>query len=247
MKIRGHRVCQDCETEWSYYETGSIGCPHCGSLHSVGIDNERKQHTDAPVSLSLSSFRSRVANDPIDRYSDDLKKTLRAYTRERGFIHGGELRELDDTYLCAKELVHVVDLLTRSQTPTEDEELYFLTLFDVLCAEQNVADSENTSAGWPAPNAVPATLYEARGLAVTDAVDAYSRDLRTWLETDPNPETAATLETLREQRKRVEALQGNVSPHEATELAMAARALGEYLRTDDDDALASARDRLQQR
>ncbi len=247
MKIRGRRACQSCETEWSYYETGSIECPNCGSLHSVGIDNKRNEHTDTPTDLSLSPFRSRVANDPIDQYSDDLKRVLREYTRKRGFIHGGELRELDDTYLCVRELLHVVDLLTRSRSPTEDEELYFLTLFDTLCIDQDPADTADRAADWPAPSAVPAGFHDARGLAVTESIESYVRDLRTWLEAHPDSEATATLQLLRDQRKRADALGGDISPPFATELAIAARELGKYLRTGDLDALASARDRLQQR
>jgi len=38
MKIRGDRECKSCGTRWSYYETGSIECPACGSVHSVGVD-----------------------------------------------------------------------------------------------------------------------------------------------------------------------------------------------------------------
>jgi DNA-directed RNA polymerase subunit RPC12/RpoP len=39
MKIRGERECKDCGARWSYYETGSVSCPECGSRRSVGVDD----------------------------------------------------------------------------------------------------------------------------------------------------------------------------------------------------------------
>ncbi len=53
------RECTECGTRWSYYETGSIGCPACGSLHSVGLD-ERTEHTDLRVEFDLTPVRADI-------------------------------------------------------------------------------------------------------------------------------------------------------------------------------------------
>ena len=233
MKIRGTRQCQSCESEWSYYETGSITCPNCGSVRSVGIDSERQQHTDRSEQLDVESLRSQLADDSLDSL-DDLKSTIRSYTRRRGFISGGELGELDGSYLSARELLHAADLVARSRQPTETEELYLLALLEA---------AENDT--WPPEAELPDSLAAARGMAVADSVEAYRRDLRTWLDDHPDPEAARTLGSLRDQLKRAEALQGAIPLGTTTGLVSVARALGQYLRTDDENALASARDRLQ--
>lgn len=234
MKIRGTRECQSCESQWSYYETGSITCPNCGGMRSVGVDEARQAHTDAPAPLELEPVRRTLATESLANVVDDLKERLREYTRKRGFIKGGELQGLDDRYLAARELLHAADLAARSQDPTETEEIYVLELLG------------GTDRGeWPPETEIPDSLAAARGLAVAEAVDAYRRDLRTWLDDHPDPEASRTLGSLREQIKRAEALQGEVSLGTTNSLVAAARAIGQYLRTDDENALASARDRLQ--
>jgi len=234
MKIRGTRECQSCESQWSYYETGSITCPNCGGMRSVGVDETRRAHTDTPAELDLEPVRRTLATEPLDHVVDDLKQRLREYTRKRGFIKGGELQPLDDRYPAARELLHAADLAARGQDLTETEELYVLELLG------------GTDRGeWPPDTEIPDSLAAARGLAVAEAVDAYRRDLRTWLEDHPDPEAAKTLGSLREQIKRAEALQGEVSLGTTNSLVAATRALGQYLRTNDENALVSARDRLQ--
>ena len=96
----------------------------------------------------------------------------------------------------------------------------------------------------PEPGVVPTSMREARGLGYAEAIAAYRRDLLTWLEENPDPEARRTLGTLREQLKRVEALQGDVDPDTAERLVEAAREIGAYLSGGDQTALASARDRL---
>lgn len=245
MEIRGQRACKACETEWSYFETGSIACPNCGSLRSVGRDEERCLHTDASAALPLEEFRGRVAEEPVNAYADEFESALREYTRKRGFINGGDLRDLDETYLTARTLLHTVDLLARSREVTADEEIYLLTLYRTLADEQSPADSDGR-----ATEEVPDSLQEAWGSAATDAVGAYTSDLRTWLDAHPDSEATQTLGRLREHVKRVEALQGAVDPETATALVETAQAIGRSLRTDDPeaatDALAAARDRLSQ-
>jgi len=259
MKIRGRRVCQACTTEWSYYETGSVACPNCGSLRSVGRDEERQLHTDAPATLPLAQFHAQIAEEPIDAYAADLKAVLREYTRKRGFINGGELQPLDDRYLTARTLLHTVDILARRRELTDDAELYLLSLYKTLTDDDRSADAtdsdsadatDSDSAERDDPSGeltaaqVPSDLRTAWGLAATDAVDAYCSDLRTWLDATPDESAATTLSQLRDHVNRLNALQGDVEPAVAADLVGAARAVGRYLRTGDDDALTVARDRL---
>src|SRR6056297_667714 len=225
MKIRGTRECQSCETQWSYYETGSITCPNCGAMRSVGVDEARRTHTDSPAELDLEPVRRTLATEPLDHVVDDLKERLRSYTRKRGFINGGELRPLDNRYLAARELLHAGDLAARSRGPSEAEELYLLELLGGV-----------ESGEWPPETDLPDSLSAARGLAVADAVAAYRRDLRTWLEDHPDPEAAKTLGSLRDQLKRAEALQGEIPVETADELVAAAREIGDSLRGDDSEA-----------
>jgi len=121
MKVRGERECRECGVRWSYYKTGSVECPDCGSLRSVGVD-DRTAHTDAPATLDLSAHRARFGDARgtlPEEGVDDLKDDLREYARRRGFIRGGELLPLDDTYLAARELLEAVDLYDRLRDPTD--------------------------------------------------------------------------------------------------------------------------------
>jgi uncharacterized Zn finger protein (UPF0148 family) len=238
MKVRGRRECKACGTRWSYYDTGEVACPSCGSLRSVGVDDERRRHTDAAVTLDLSEFRESISASDVDgatldELGPDLKSTLRSYVRRRGFIDGGDLRPLDDAVLAARELLHAVDLVSRSRRPTDDERLYLLSLL-------RGADRGER----PAVEEVPASLRAARGLAVAEAVEDYRADLRTWLADHPDPEARKTLGTIGEQQKRIEALQGEVAPEEADALVAATREIWTHLADDDEDALGRARDRL---
>lgn len=264
MKIRGQRVCQACATEWSYYETGSIACPNCGSLRSVGHDDERRLHTDAPAALSLAQFQAQIAEEPVEAYAADLKAVLREYTRKRGFINGGELQPLDDRYLTARTLLHTVDMLARSHEPTTDAELYLLSLYKTLAddpdtasdavdgvdADTAVTDADDATDVDAADDAeltaaqVPRELRDAWGVAAADAVAAYCSDLRTWLDGTPDEAAATTLSQLRDHVNRLNALQGDVEPAVATDLVETARAIGRYLRMGDDEALTAARERL---
>ena len=173
MKVRGERECQDCEARWSYYQTGSVACPECGSLHSVGID-ARTAHTDAPATLDLTDHRARFgdARGVLPEESvDDLKRDLRAYVRKRGFIRGGELRPLDAEYLAARELLEAVDAYDRLVDPTDGDRAYLLELLS------GADDGER-----PGTTEVPDTLREARGMAAVRAVEAYRDDLAAFLD-----------------------------------------------------------------
>ncbi|WP_096390056.1 DUF7117 family protein [Halopenitus persicus] len=245
MKVRGERECVSCGTQWSYYETGEVACPECGSVQSVGIA-ERRRHTDSPAELDLTAHRARFgeASGPLPEEGvDDLKRDLRGYVRKRGFIDGGDLRGLDDdVLLAAYELLQVVDAVDRLPDPDERDRDYLLRLL----AGADGGDR-------PAPEDVPPNLHAARGLATVAAVEAYREDLRTHLEDltadgadgDRDLEAARdVLESLRDRSKRVESLQGDVDPETAETLVRAADDLGRYLRTGRPDALESARDRL---
>lgn len=234
MEIRGRRRCKSCGHEWSYYETGEVACPACGSMRSVGVGG-RARHTDGAEELDLSAHRTAAEADSVGvgAVADDLKTDLRTYLRARGFISGGELRAPDDTYLAARELLQAVDVFARLRDPDEETELYVLSLL-------NGADRGER----PAPEAVPSAMSAARGLAYAESLNAFRRDFSTWLEGESYPEARRTLSTLGEHLKRVEALQGDVSVEQSEALVRAARELAAYIREDDESSLSTARDRL---
>ncbi|SEH66022.1 hypothetical protein SAMN05192561_12321 [Halopenitus malekzadehii] len=253
MKVRGERECTSCGTQWSYYETGEVACPECGSVRSVGI-SERRRHTDSPATLELTAHRARFGEATGALPSegvDDLKRDLREYVRKRGFIDGGELQDLDDEVLLAHELLQAVDLVDRLPDLDGRDREYLLRLLS--CADEGDR---------PTPGDVPPNLHPARGLAAVEAVEAYREDLRTYLDdlaadgtdgrndgseedADRDLETAHdVLESLRDRSKRIESLQGDVDPETAETLVRAADDLGRYLRTGEPDALQGARSRL---
>lgn len=242
MRIRGRRRCKDCEREWSYYDTGSVTCPDCGSLRSVGI-GDRERHTDAAAELDLTPHRNAIGAFDEDASTgrhalpedaaDDLKSDLRAYVRERGFVSGGELRDVDDTYLAANELLHAADVYARLRDASEDEHLYVLSL---------LRDADGGER--PTTEEVPPSMTAARGLAYAKALSAFRRDVSLWLDDNPDPDARRTLETLGDHVKRVEALEGDVPVHQSEGLVRAARELATYAREGDEASLATARDRL---
>ena len=173
MKVRGERECQSCGTRWSYYETGSVACPSCGDLRSVGVD-ARTAHTDAPAALDLSAHRDRFADAPetLPRSGvDELQSALREYCRKRGFIRGGRLAPLDETYLTARELLEAVDCFERLRDPTDADREYLLGL---------LAGADEGRR--PPADEVPNALREARGMAAVRAVEAYRSDVLDFLD-----------------------------------------------------------------
>jgi uncharacterized Zn ribbon protein len=234
MRIRGRRRCRDCGHEWSYFDTGSVGCPDCGSLRSVGTD-DRRRHTDAAVTLDLSPHRAAVGDDTaIVDVADDLKTTLREYVRRRGFVRGGDLRTVDDTLLAAAELLHAVDVFERLRgTPDDSVRLYLLELL-------SGADAGDR----PDPAAVPEAMTDARGLAYAEVLDRFCSDLGTWLGDHPDPAARRVRERLDTHVRRVNAVYGDVSPAESETLVQAARDLVAYLADNDEAALATAEGRL---
>ncbi|WP_135828499.1 DUF7117 family protein [Halorussus halobius] len=246
MKVRGQRECGDCGARWSYYDTGSVECPDCGSLRSVGVDDERRLHTDSPAEFDLSEARELVDAKPLREVADRAGEVARAYVRQRGFVRGGDLLALDDTYLAAQELRHAADVVRRGLDVSDDEEWYFLELL-------RSADAEDGPTR-PASDEVPASMHPIRGLAAADAAGEYRSEMSDWLDAAADDASAGTgvdaqaarnaLATLETHVKRVRALEGDVEPATADRLVAAARDVGRYLREADADALASARDRF---
>ncbi|WP_128476113.1 DUF7117 family protein [Halorussus pelagicus] len=245
MKIRGQRECKDCGARWSYYETGSVECPDCGSLRSVGIDEERNLHTDTPVEFDLTEVREAVDARPLREIADRAGDLSREYVRKRGFVRGGDLRPLDDAYLAAQELRHAADVVGRGLDLSDDEEWYFLALLRSADADPET-DPETDQR--PAPDDVPKSMHPIRGLAYAESVAEYRREMADWA--DERDSSAVgddgrdALETLGDHVRRVQALDGDVDADTAELLVAAARDVSEYVREGDADALASARDRF---
>lgn len=231
MKIRGERECQACGTRWSYYQTGSITCPECGSMRSVGVD-ERTEHTDTPVALDLTSVLEAIDSGPIDQVAERAVEQCREYVRQRGFIRGGELRQLDTEFVMAVELQYIASEIARSMRVTEDEQQYFLSLVRGL-----------TDGDRPDPGTVPDSLAAPRGLAIAAIIDAYRRDLTRYLSEHPDSEARTTMGRFVDHRKRIEALDGSIPPENAEAILDGLIALSRYA-TGDQSALETARDRL---
>ncbi|ADJ15186.1 DUF7117 family protein [Halalkalicoccus jeotgali] len=237
MEIRGERECTACGTRWSYYETGEVACPDCGSLRSVGHE-ERKLHTDGPAELDLAPLIEGIDERPLSEVASEVAERCRSYRRKRGFVDGGELRDLDDTYLIASELGTAIGSYERSlssgalETETDDaEQLYLLAL---LGGER------------PPPAEVPDSLVSARALAYAKAVSTYREDLLAFLDAreEASPTVRRALGRLDDHVRRVEALDGSVETRTPERLVEAARDLGSAVRDDDELALARARERL---
>lgn len=231
MKIRGRRECNDCGARWSYYETGSVTCPECGSVDSVGVD-DRTLHTDAPAEFDLTPVRERVDADPLDQVAADGAERARTYRRKRGFVRGGDLLALDDRFLAACELAHIGDAVGSALTVSDDEEWYLLELLQGA----DVGDR-------PAPEDVPGALVGPRGLGLAEAVDAYVGEVRTYLDEHPDPEARATLGLVDDRVRQLRALQGAFPPAAVERLVEAAREVHRAV-GGDDAALARAEQRL---
>lgn len=222
MEIRGQRRCQACGERWSYYDTGRVTCPDCGSIRSVGVD-ERTKHTDGSVDLDLSTARQAASEDKLDAAAEAAASTCAEYTRIRGFIHAGSLQELDQTFVTAHELRRVGDVIQRTMRPTEAMKRYFIELL-----------SDAPDGARPSPASVPEDLHHAKGLAASSAADAYLRELSTWMADNSDTTTVSSLaERLRDHIRRVDALDGEVPPQDAEQLITAARALGKVATTQD--------------
>jgi hypothetical protein len=249
MEIRGQRQCSECGQEWSYFDTGQVACPACGSLKSVGR-GQRETHTDSAVELDLSNHQQALDSETdITTITDDLTTTLRDYIRQRGFLNGGTLQAPDETLLSAAELLHAVDVLDRRRRPTDETRLYVTKLL------------AGTDDGYrPTPDSVPTSMTAARGLAYTEILSRFHQDFGKWLSEESSIMSVSTEGTtatrdselsvsqLRERFRtyltRSEALQGDI-PVETSEIFLTvARKLHEGAVNDDIDALEIARTEL---
>lgn len=231
MDIRGDRKCTACGARWSYYETGEIACPECGSLKSVGVD-DRHTHTAGATELDLTGVMADIETVPTRDLAERAAEEAADYIRTVGFIDAGSLQPLSEMYVGACELRRVGRTLGRLLEVNTDEELYFLSLL------RGAAEGERPPAG-----EVPDTLRPERGLAATAAVDAYLTDLRRSYD-EREQSVDDVLSWVTTQRKRIDALDGDVDPVEADRLVRTVQDLGTYLRTDDESALARAMDSI---
>lgn len=232
MRMRGERECKECGTQWSYYETGSVDCPECGSLHSVGVDDPR-QHTTSPQSLDLTPARELYEEgQSLRQVADRAAEICRAFTRSHGFIHAGDLQAPSEAFLAAAELRQIGGEIGRAMQTTDEEEYYFLEL--LRGADQGER---------PAPDDVPESLRAARGRAYADAIGQYRGALRTVLQDRQEPTTRSVVESLGTHVKRVHALDGDIPPADAERIIEAARELASALE-DDEGALVRAQERL---
>lgn len=240
MKVRGERECQNCGARWSYFETGDVSCPDCGSLRSVAVEEERTRHTDAPADVDLTPYRSAIADDADpSTFARDLERDCRTYLRRRGFVHAGDLRPLDDRYLAVRELLTAVVDYERDRrvgvdygADDDDVERYLLALLAGADAGER-----------PAPEDVPGPMAAARGLAYATAVDDYREEVATYLQDRPDEAARRVLGRIRDQTRRIQALDGDVPPATVETLVRACRDLQSYL-AGDETALAAATDRL---
>jgi hypothetical protein len=232
MEIRGERECKDCGTHWSYFDTGSIACPDCGSLHSVGT-GDRARHTDGHTDLELVDLVVQIDDTPLEDLIDEIEDRCRSYLTTRGFIRGGELKPLDDAYLVASELRQAADVFGRLRDPTDEERLYVLSLL-------RATDSGER----PPSDDVPDRMRPARGLAAADAALTYRSEVNQ-LPEEPRAAAGSLLSALRDRAKRVRALEGDIDPEEADRLVAAIREIGRAIITGDDDALTQAQSKLE--
>ena len=229
MRLRGHRRCHRCDTQWSYFDAGEVACPNCGSLRSRGLDRDRVRHTDSAVEIDLAPVRRMAADRPVSAVAAAAAEAARSYLARRGFIDGGDLQPLDEAFVDTAELRQVATALRSRLDPDEAAERYFLAL---------LAD------GRESPATVPPSLQQAHGLAAVEAVEAYHRDLRRWLDDHPDALAREGLDRLRDHRRRVAALDGDIPPADAARLLDAARALGRFLRAGNGDAIDRVHRRL---
>ena len=233
MRVRGDRECAECGNRWSYYDTGTVTCPACGSVRSVGVDDTPKLHTDGPATLDLTPARRLVDDEPVEAVASTAEAIARDYRLERGFLHGGDLRPLDDVYVAVVELRHAASGIKRSQDPNDAATEYFLALL-------TGADEGKR----PPAGQVPYSYRWARGLTAATVIEDYRRDVVDWLDLHPTPEARSVYDELGQQGTRMGALDGEVPATDADTLISAAQDLGTYLTAGDETALARASDRL---
>lgn len=225
MRVKGRRRCTECGQHWSYYDTGEISCPECGSIRSVSTVEEPTRHTATPVELDLSDAIAAVASRPLREVAEMAESASRQYLSKRGFIDAGTLQPLDDTAVAASHLRFVAaDIANSIQQPPDPVEAHFLDLLNGATAGSR-------------PDSVPSALRGAYGLAIADVVDRYRTAVSTWLDERPDRPREVPLAHLRDRQKRIEALDGEVPTAEAEQLLSATRSLGQYVRSGEEEAL----------
>ncbi|MFB6105057.1 MAG: TFIIB-type zinc ribbon-containing protein [Halobacteriaceae archaeon] len=235
MEIRGERRCQACDTRWSYFETGEVACPACGSLRSVGVA-DRALHTDGPATLDVTAAKDRATAGDLREAAAAAADAAGDYVRTRGFIDAGSLGPLEDKVLAAYELREVGRHLHRTLDIDEEAEYYFLTLLEA------VPDGDRLP-----PADVPKSLRTPRGLAVAAAVEAYLDDVNDWLgarDADQPPALDRVRGRVRDHHRRITALEGAVPSQDAERLVVATRALVAYARSGDPEDIERARTAL---
>jgi hypothetical protein len=65
MKLRGRRECVDCGEHWSYFDTGEVECPVCGSVRSVALDEAAALHTGSDADIDLEAARAALDDRPL--------------------------------------------------------------------------------------------------------------------------------------------------------------------------------------
>lgn len=197
------------------------------------MDDDRALHTTSPVEFDLTDARDALESGSLRTAAERAVDAAREYLRATGFVDGGELLPLSETYLAAAELRAAGDAVGRARAVDDDEEFYFLSLL-------GGADGGER----PDAAAVPESMRDSRGLAYASAVGEYRSDLRAYLDEHPDPAASDVSETLGAHLKRVRALDGDVPVEESEALVRVARALGRGVREGDETALAEARARL---
>ncbi|MFB6146914.1 MAG: TFIIB-type zinc ribbon-containing protein [Halobacteriaceae archaeon] len=219
MRVRGERECKDCGERWSYFDTGRVTCPACGSAHSVGR-SDRALHTASAADLDLADARDRVS-ESLREAGREAAASARAYVARAGFVDGGDLRPLEDRFLVASELRYAGSEVARATRPDEAVEGHFLALLSAASDGQR-----------PGPDEVPDALRGARGLGCADAAGQYATEVVEWLDWREAHAVAVRdlFDRLRPHRRRVEALDGEVDPRTAERLVAVAREAGRAAR-----------------
>ena len=223
MEIRGERECSACGRRWSYYETGDIRCPTCGSPRSVSV-GPPAEHTAGSATFDLSSVRAGIDERPLRELAAEAADVAAEYLASAGFVAAGELQPLETEYVAAAELRRVDRTAGRLSGLSDHERAYVLALL-------RGADRGDR----PGPDAVPEPFHPERGLAVAASVEAYLTDFQRVIDVEPDQRLARLCARLTTHRKRLEALDGNVDPTTAAAILDATRRLYDAADADGDE------------
>lgn len=179
-------------------------------------------------------YRKTVDGVPTPAQQRQIRSACNEYLRNYGFISEGSLLPLEVTYVSVMELKYLTHELSNLSSPTQEIIDYW---FSLLKADLGAR---------PSPDDVPRTCWAPRGLAVARVVSEYRRAIQR-LSYGSNPSMfSETLERLGDHTRRVEALDGELSPSDTEQLVVIIRALGQYRISDSESALSEAVTRLDQ-